>query len=135
MDFGRFTTAHAERGQVLQITNPETGEPAVDEDGKAITFTVIGSEARAYQRKRNEILERRDPGKKLTIAQLEADSLELTVASVIGWSGNIVINGETFSEFSPANVRMVLAQLPVVRQEVDKFCETRSNFWKVSPGT
>lgn len=135
MDFGCFTTAHAERGQVLQISNPATGEPAVDAEGNPITFTIMGSDARAYQRKRNEILERRDPSKKLTIAQLEADSLELTVASVVAWSGNIVIDGEKFTTFSPANVRMVLAQLPDVRREVDKFCETRSNFWKVSSET
>jgi hypothetical protein len=65
------------------------------------------------------------------MSYLEAESLELSCASVIGWSENVILDGQALA-FSPTNVRRVFVLLPWIKEQVDDFVAERSHFLPVS---
>jgi hypothetical protein len=92
-------------------------------------------DAGAFRRARNALIEKRPTGKpQLPMSYLEAESLDLSIASVVGWSDNVVLDGQTL-ECTPTNVRRVFVLLPWVKEQVDDYVAERSHFLPVSPTT
>lgn len=131
MDLASLSIRRAENGEALHLRHPVTEAPLYDADGAPLTVQVIGQDSSAYRRKRNELIEKRPTGK-LSIAYLEAEGLDLSVACVAGWSENIVLDGNKLA-YSETNVRRAFVNLPWMREQVDAFCAERANFLKDLP--
>ena len=132
MDLASLSIRQAEEGVTLTLKHPVTGGILTNTDGAAITLTVIGQDAAKYRQARNALIEKRPTGKtQLPMSYLEAESLELSCAAVIGWSDNVVLDGQALA-FSPANVRRVFVLLPWIKEQVDDFVAERSHFLPAS---
>lgn len=120
------TSRGAEEGYTLTLVHPKTGEAT------PVTITVLGADSETFRDKQREILRRRaermNRTRKLTVApeEAEADSLELLVAVISGWSGMTLDGAEL--PFSGENARMVLRRFGWIREQVDQAVSDRANF-------
>ena len=135
MDLADLSVRRAEQGVTFQLKHPVTSEPLTNTNGQPITLTVIGQDAAAFRQKRNALIEKRPTGKaQLPMSYLESESLDLSIASVIGWSDNVVLDGQTL-DCTPSNVRRLFVLLPWAKEQVDDFVAERSHFLPASPTT
>lgn len=135
MDLASLSIRQAEEGVTLTLKHPVTGGVLTNTNGEPITLTVIGQDAAKFRQARNALIEKRPTGKsQLPMSYLEAESLELSCAAVIGWSDNVVFDGQTLT-FSPANVRRLFVMLPWIKEQVDDFVAERSHFLPASPAS
>jgi hypothetical protein len=111
------TKQAANRGAKLTLRHPVTNE-AID------TIVVAGMESDAFRKAKHEMAQRRmDAGGKVSVEQVEADSIKLLAACVISW-GDLTINGVT-----PTDSAAVLTEYSWIREQVDAFVANRANFF------
>lgn len=93
--------------------------PVSDEE-IGLTITLIPESDQKVQAAQRKFLnERIHRGKKVTAEQIEAGTLSKVVAAISGWEWKgMVFKGEV-PEFTEANVRKVLKELPWVRTQID----------------
>jgi hypothetical protein len=128
------TTVAAEEGAELQLRNPIDDSVLRDEkSGDPVVIMVVGTDSKEYMRVTHAIQNRRlgkRLGKgsrpKMTAEELEADALELLVASTKGWK-HIVVDGAELA-YSEKNVRTLYQRFPWIKEQVDEFIADRTNF-------
>lgn len=128
------TTVAAEEGAELQLRNPVDDSVLRDEKTQdPVSITLVGTDAKEYMKITHAIQNRRlgkRLGKggraKLTAEELEADGLELLVASTKSWK-HIVVDGQELP-CNEKNVRMLYQRFPWIKEQVDEFIADRSNF-------
>lgn len=123
----------------VEIYNPRT------KSGTGIYVTVLGKDSdvyrdtqRAQQNRRFKHLGRsRAGGLQLTAEEIENEALELLVTCTKSWrsvddgksSPVVELSGKAL-EYSPANVRALYTEVPVIREQVDDAIHDRSTFMK-----
>ena len=117
MEISKYNTKQAaNRGGLLKLVNPETNETC--------DIKLAGMESDAFRKAKHEMAQRRmDAGGKVSVEQVEADSIKLLAACVISW-GDLTINGVT-----PTDSAAVLTEYSWIREQVDAFVANRANFF------
>lgn len=123
------TAAQSEKGAVMVVRHPATGEELRHDDGHPMTITVAGMASRRYRRKSQEITNRRLGSNRMrgTAQQLENDSVELITACTISW--DIQLGGQV-PPSEEAEYRKVYANpgLRWLRDQVDNYIGEPGNF-------
>ena len=102
--------------RTIDILHPATGEPT------GLKVTLLPGTDEKVESARRKITNRRlqSRSQKITAEQLEAEGMELLLASVSGWEwGEATLGGEQ-PEFSADNVRRVLKQHKWIRDQIDR---------------
>lgn len=127
MDLAQLDTRKgAEEGFELQLAHPKTGEPL---PGK---ITLLGQDSAVWQDRQAELVQRRvkrlalNKKNSASVAELEADSIELLVAGTVGWTG-IALEGAEFP-FSAANAQRLYTHYPWIREQAYEAVTDRGNF-------
>ena len=135
MDLSTLSTKQkSEEGVVMEVEDPRTGDPLLDDDSNAITITVAGSDSKAYRTYSRKIQNRRlknlKPGQRkidLDSESMEVEQLELMSKCTLAWSG-VAWNGALL-ECNYANALMLFTELGWLRDQVDIFITDRANFF------
>lgn len=109
----------------IPILHPKTGEEL------GITIRVAGPDSQRQRKARNAIHNERllkSRNKRPTAAELDADAIRLTAASIISWDG-VVENGESL-ELTSENAASVLTRYPFIRDQIDAAVSDRAGFIK-----
>lgn len=119
MEFSQLVTADAhEAGAEMEILHPATGE-------KTGAFLLIrGIDSRTF-RAASSVFNKKRLEKD---ADIDALSLDLTVAVTVGWRG-IKQDGADIL-FTKDALRSLLENSPAIRQQVDSWFTSRRNFMK-----
>lgn len=107
------------------ILHPKTGESL------GITVKVAGPDSDRQKKARNAINNERlrmSRNKRLTAAELEADALKITAASIISWDG-VIENGEDVV-LNAESATAILAKYPFIREQLDSAVGDRAGFIK-----
>ena len=112
---------------VVEVINPETGDPILDDDGEPSWLAVIGEEANAVRAAMTKVSARLVAEGKM---ELEIDELlevrrEKAVAAVVDWGG-WTIEGEE-AKCTEDNVRRLMA-FNWVMVQVERAMRARSVF-------
>lgn len=108
----RDSKAAAERGIVVPWEDPETKEEIVDEDGTAVTFTLVGGDADKVAAKTdknlNKFFDRLSKGRKNDRRAQESreELIDRLAAATIAWSPNWTYDGQVL-ECNEHNARKV----------------------------
>lgn len=114
-----------DEGVDVKILHPKTGEEL------GIAIKVAGPDSDRQKKARNAINNERlrmSRNKRLTAAELEADALKITAASIISWAG-VIENGVTL-ELTPENTTAILTRYPFIREQLDSAVGDRAGFIK-----
>ena len=132
MDLSSLDTRKtADDGAEMQLRHPGTDAVLTQDDGKAITITLAGSDSDRYQRAQRAQANRRlNAGvrRKLTIEELESDTVELLVACTIKWDG-IKVGGKVL-DCTTDNARKLYRDYQWIREQANAFIGERANFLK-----
>jgi len=117
--------AASEKGAVLTIKHPMTGEPL-----EGVTITVIGRDSPSVRAAMLEIERRKAKGETI---DRDEEGLELLSSVVKGWEG-IEFEGQPL-EFSKANARKLFSdpRTEWIGEQVGPFALSRRNFAKNLP--
>lgn len=114
-----------DEGVDVQILHPKTGEEL------HISIKVAGPDSDRQKKARNAINNERlrmSRNKRLTAAELEADALKITAASIISWSG-VIENGKPV-DLSTESAVAILTKYPFIREQLDSAVGDRAGFIK-----
>lgn len=109
----------------VAILHPKTGEEL------GITIRVAGPDSDRQKKARNAINNdrlRMSRNKRLTAAELEADALKVTAASIISWDG-VIENGEAIA-LNNESATTILTKYPFIREQLDAAVGDRAGFIK-----
>jgi len=123
-DFAGLSQAQ-EDGIDVSILHPGTG------DDLGIKIKVAGPDSERQKKVRSAINNERirmSRNKRATVAELEADALKITVASIISWSG-VIENGSPV-ELSKENAERVLTKYPFIYDQLTSAVGDRAGFIK-----
>lgn len=129
----------ADAGFELQLLDPAHGQPT------PIFVRLLGRDSTAYQaklreqqRRRTELLRRQGRKAVPDVDQMEAETIDLLVASTAGWrlERPVTLRGKPFPDFSPAAARELYSDdgFSWIRDQVDAAIADRANFMKASSG-
>lgn len=125
MDLGKLDVkAASEKGAVLHLKHPMTGEKLFDGD-EPVTITVIGRDSPAVSAVMKDLDRRKSKGEDIDEHER---GLELLAAVVKDWSG-IELDGEPL-ECNKANARKLFAdpRTEWIGEQVGPFALSRRNF-------
>lgn len=125
MDLTRLDVkAASEKGAVLHLKHPMTGEKLFDGDDP-VTITVIGRDSPSVRAAMTDIERRKAKGEDIS---REDEGLELLSVVTTGWTG-IDFDGKAL-EFSKANARKIYAdpRTEWIGEQVGPFALSRRNF-------
>lgn len=125
--------AAAEKGAVLELMDPRTNEtePLLDDDGKPVTITLLGSDSATYQRafaeamKSRKMLKVKRGGVQIDFEQTERDQIDLLAACTTAW--DFTKNGEPYA-CTRANAAQLYTKQKWIRDQVRAFVDDRANF-------
>lgn len=133
VDLSQFDTVkHAEAGMdmLLRFNGVALKD---DKTGQPVTIRLMGKDAGDFRRRSHEIANKRielsaTKGVQLNFSseEMELEHIELLVMLTKGWSG-ISLDGAELA-FSEDNARKLYKRFPWLREEVDKFTGTRTNY-------
>ncbi len=95
--------AAAERGLVVAWEDPETKEQIVDENGKIVSFTLLGGDAGKVRAKSKKNLNkhiaaiRKGRDSDAPAEEIEQDEIGKLSVATIAWSDNWTFDGETLA--------------------------------------
>ena len=119
----------AEAGATMPVCHPVTDEVLKGNDDNPMTITLMGADSATFKRAIIDIQQATKPGKKLSAAEQERNTINALARITIGWSKNWTWDGKPF-EFSAENARRLYAERPWVRGQVDEFIADRSAFFQ-----
>lgn len=134
MDLKQLSTTEHSQG-VLAVLHPVTSQPLTSDKGDPVTITLRGLDDKAVRAVQHQVANKRmsrmagrSPTRRQTYTaeELEADALEVLVTCTVSWT-NVEYQKEQLA-CTPANVRMLYADLPWLREQVDQFINDRANF-------
>lgn len=116
--------AASEKGAVLHLKHPMTGEKLFDGD-EPVTVTVIGRDSPSVRSAMLDIERRKAKGEDIT---KEDEGLELLAVVTLGWSG-IEFDGKAL-EYSKSNARKLYSdpRTDWIGEQVGPFALNRRNF-------
>jgi hypothetical protein len=125
-------TGPSEKGAVMEVRHPATGETLRHDDGRPQTITVLGRDSEKFltlARKQNDrriqqTMRTRMPA---SSAAIEKDDIELLVTATIDWD---IYLGGAKPEANAKNFRDAYTRFRWLREQVDEFAGNRSNFLK-----
>ncbi len=115
--------------RAIDILHPATEEPV------GLSITLLPDSHHTVKAAARKALNERLSGKgKLTAERIEANRLDLLVASVGGWEwqGDLTFRGEK-PDYNEANVRKVLKALPWIKNQIDKELGETEEFFRRDP--
>lgn len=134
-DLSAIASSYApDAGAVLELTGPD-GAPLFNDDGTAMTLTLLGNDADAVVKYNNKVTNRRlaqRTGMKLTSESLYADGTGLLATATTAW--NITLGGEKPTLTFEAAAKLYSdPKLAFVRAQASEFMDERAHFSKASP--
>ena len=123
-----------EDGTDMQIVHPGTGEPLFDEvkdeetgkiTSEPVTLRLVGQDSDIFKKVQNRITNKRSkmrPGQ-LTAERLSADTLQIVEACTVGWSGNLVLNGE-----QPTVAKEIYQGRKWIKEQAEQYIYDRANY-------
>lgn len=122
----------SEKGAVMEVRHPATGETLRHDDGRPQTITVLGRDSEkflALARKQNDRRLQQSMRTRMPAgsAAVEKDDIELLVAATVDWD---IYLGGAKPESNEKNFRDAYARFRWLREQVDEFAGNRSNFLK-----
>jgi PIN domain nuclease of toxin-antitoxin system len=132
------TVAGSEQGIQMPVKNL-TGQPMTDKHGQAVSITLKGPDSETYRKlTRAQVKKRLDRAAKgeslgddSTLAEAEADAIEIMAACTMAWTGINDKAGEPIP-CSRETARQLYQRYPIIREQVDVFISSRLNFTPVS---
>ena len=132
MDLSKLDlTEHANSGAIMDVMHPITGEQLLDQNGNAVTITLLGADSTKMRQEMSDRAKKQLASKNKPINSIdEAEKLsaELLATITIGWSG-MFENGEPV-ECTKENAVRIYTKYAWLRQQVDAFTTDRANFYK-----
>jgi len=119
----------AEAGATMELRDPYTDEVIRSDDGEPWTITVMGADSPTFKRAIIDIQQATKPGRKMSPAEQERNTVNALARITIRWSKNWTWGKKPF-EFSPENARRLYADRPWVRGQIDEFIADRSAFFR-----
>lgn len=111
----------------IEITHPSTGEPV------GLRWTLRPESDPKVKKVQRQNLDKQlgSRKKKMSAAQIEANSFELLVAATAGWEwyGELTFEGEK-PEFNEDNVRRVLQKADWIRNQVREDFDNTEGFYE-----
>lgn len=128
-DLANQTNYEPDTGSEMELRGID-GAQLFNDDGSAMTITLLGEDSDIAVKARNNQTDRRiqqGPRVKLTAAGLTSDNASYLAKLTTGW--NITMGGEK-AEFTPQAALALYAnpKLSFVREQVTAFIEDRTNF-------
>ena len=134
MDFGKLNlTKNADRGAVLNVLHPITGEPI-----EGVTVTLLGKDSTLYNRKLAELRQSLKISKTDVSVEIVNESLlDIKVAAVVAWTGiELADDAGKLAPLpcTPENVRLILADTGYkwLSDQIEVFIDNRANFFFVN---
>jgi len=127
MDLAKFDVrGAANQGADLHLKHPSTGKPLFCKDGKTpFTIKVLGRDADVLQ----QALKSANQSELTDSSDDDTRGIAVMAASIIGWSDEMVVNGELFP-YSPENA-IKLVSAPETRwigEQIGPFSLSRRNY-------
>lgn len=114
-----------EEGTELRVKHPVTGEAL------GITLRVLGYESDTIRKlQRRQINQRlKNQRKRVTAEDIEANSREVQVAAIVGWTfaEGVTLDGGV-PDFTAENVERLLKRFPFIARQVDELADDASAF-------
>lgn len=125
------TKTRSETGAAMPVKTLD-GSPLLNSKGEAVEIVVKGPDSSDYMRLVRAQIKKRMarsgiPTEEQT-AEDEADLIELLVTCTLGWNGVLEKGKKEAVAFSPEACRKLYQSFPVIRDQVDAFISSRSNF-------
>ena len=119
----------------MEVMHPGTQEPLTDEKtGETMKIHLLGRDSQAYKTKMRERQNKRmqagfkkGKNRKVSIEEVDSDTLEVMVAVTTDWEG-VIWEGKPL-EFNAENARFLYKNLPWLVDQVDEFIHERENFF------
>lgn len=123
----------AEEGRPMTIRHPATGAVVLGADGKPVTITLRGMRStvarETLRRFNDESAAMESGGQKVTLDQVKARNVQYLTALSVGWSDNLVYDGQTFP-FTPGNAETLWKddRLINIREQALRFVSEDGSF-------
>ena len=122
--------AKAEAGAVMEVKDPVSDEPLINDAGVPLTITLRGKDApevrKAAREYASQKLNKLAKAKKLEIR--EEDGIAELVAATVTWTG-FTADGQEIP-CTPQNARQLYTSELWIREQADAFMENREVFLK-----
>lgn len=118
------TTKQAEKGAVLKLRNPGTGEYI-----EGMTITLLGEDSAVYRNKSKAIAEEKlnaNRKRKVNLDSIENENLQVLAACTVEWTG--FEEGKNPIECTAEEVVRIYRKYKWIREQVDSFIGDRANF-------
>jgi hypothetical protein len=86
------------------------------------------AQRRVQQARLESAVTSRDVRRASDVKDMQRDAMDVLVSVTLDWKG-VVFNGERL-KFTQANVRKVYTALPWLREQVDRFVNNRSHYFR-----
>ncbi len=103
-------------------------------DDELVTIRIVSVDNEAYKKVERRITDQRiaraakKRNKTLSAAEIARDQIELVSACIVGWSDNVVWDGNPFG-YSDANAKKLVETLPFIREQIDEASADRQRFF------
>lgn len=117
-----MSIGHVKDTTEVELRNPLTDEPLVNDDGSAMTITVHGPYSKTYKRvsheQQNRRLNKAARGGRVNLnaAEFEAGTLELLLKCIEKW--NITVDGQR-PGYDESFARQLFEKLPWIREQIE----------------
>lgn len=120
------TSKKSNDGVWMQIKDLD-GNVLANDEGQEMAILVYGKDSARYRKFISDAF-KANAGRKTerTFEELEASNIEL-LSDMIGGFRNIVLGGEPL-EYTKEAAKSLMADFPVIREQVDTFVGSRANF-------
>lgn len=130
IDYGANQTAE------LELLHPVSNAPLIDADTNTpVSITVIGIDSDNYKATADVLQNKRlaklknNKGFKITVSEMESDTIELLSSCITGWKNIAIVPGEAL-QFNTVNAKKLLLSVKWIKEQLQAFVEERSNFLK-----
>jgi hypothetical protein len=123
------TRGASERGAVLTLKHPVTGDELRTKNGESVTITLLGidsEKSEALQREVQRKALKRAGFKKRTPEQIENEGLNLLAGLTVAWTN--VGRGDEELPCTTENAKAIYKEFPWIRSQVDEFVGDVSNY-------
>ena len=128
-DLGNYVNPDEATGEFLNLLNPATGEPLLDDNGEQVGIYLLGKDSEVYRRAQRTITNRRLSRKgssAITAERIESEANEVLAHCTASWQGIVYQGDEVDCSFSMA--KRIYTQIPWVKEQVDEFIAERANY-------
>lgn len=132
------TKSLSDAGVDMPVKRMNTDEPLIAKNGKPVSIKLLGPDSDMYREfTRRQVQKRFAKASdtksldKIDFEEVESDTLDLLSSCTIGWSNVLDKDGNEIA-FTRETARVLYANYPVLREQVDSFVANRANFLRAS---